>query len=480
MPNMSQVKSDDIEKRRVCAQCIGESFLRAQITRTGEDNQCYYCEKQGKTWLLNELADSVERAFEEHFCRTSDQPDAIEAAMMGDRESSYNWERKGEEATYAIANAAYVDEEIAEDIREVLAERHFDFEDAKMGEENEFDEHSHYTEKDPDDTEFQAEWNQFERDLHTQARFFSSSAQATLDRVFERLDEHRTKEGHLVIMEAGPGKPIAAFFRARAFQSEVGLRKGIIRPDLEIGPPPAECAVPGRMNPEGIGVFYGAQDVQTAISEVRPPVGSHVVSARFDLMRPVRLLNVEALRDVFVKGSIFDRGYLQRLQHAQFLSSLSATMSRVVLPAEERKGYLVTQVIADYLANVVKLDGILYPSVQVGSASGNVVLFHNAAAVERIAPETSRFEATLYFDDEEGQQPLFTVWEELLDEPPTRPSNNLFELPPLALEDYRLKEHRPTLRVALDSVQVHHITAAVYTSVTHPVTRHRKTKTDAF
>ncbi len=49
------------------------------------------------------------------------------------------------------------------------------------------------------------------------------------------------------------------------------------------------------MNAPGISVFYGALDEATCIAEARAPVGSHVVVAKFHLLRPVRLLDFDAL-----------------------------------------------------------------------------------------------------------------------------------------------------------------------------------------
>ena len=470
-------QSDEIEKRRVCSVCIGELYLRAEIARTGTETQCHYCEEDRKTLSLAELADRVELAFEQHYDRTSDQPDGFESAMMSDRESDYSWERKGEEAMYAIANALNVDEPIAEDIREILGDRHFDFEDAKMGEESEFAKDAHYAEKSPDDFEFQTEWNLFERDLTTEARFFSSSAHATLGRVFDRLDRHRTKAGNPVVVSAGPDDRISSFFRARMFQAEDHLREAIMRPDIEIGPPPPKYAVAGRMNAAGIAVFYGARDVKTALSEVRPPVGSHVVTAQFGLIRPVRLLDVDALHEVFVEGSIFDPSYLQQLQHAKFLGSLSARMSRVVLPADERDGYLVTQVIADYLANIVKLDGILYRSVQVNESSANVVLFHHAVGVEPIAPPNTEFDAVLYMNGEDGPEPMFTVWEDVPTEPPPAPPQSPLDLLLAAAPiDYLATQRLPTLKIVPNSIIVHYITGASYATAEQSVSRHRRAK----
>lgn len=478
MASAPQSQSDDPENRRVCAECVAEPFLRAEMERTGAEAECDYCNTHGKTWELGELANRVEVAFDQHYDRTADQPDGFESAMMSDRESTYQWERKGEQTVYAVMNAIQSDEKLAEDLQEVLGDRHFDFEAAKMGDESEFAEDAHYVEKGPDDEEFQIEWNLFEHDLKTSARFFSGAALATLHRVFERLDEHRTDAGTPVVVVAGPGAQISSFFRARVFQSEEQLEAAVTRPDLEVGPPPPKHAVAGRMNAPGISVFYGALDITTALSEVRPPVGSDVVVARFELLRSVRLLDVDALQKVFVAGSIFDPEYLRKLQHAKFLSSLSARMSRVVLPVDEREGYLVTQVIADYLANVVKLDGILFRSVQVNQPAANVVLFHPAAGVEPIAPSDTDFSAALYLNGEDGPEPMFTVWEEVPTDTVTKAVESPLDLLSASLPVDHLTKPRPaTLKVVSDSVVVHHVTAATYATMEQPVTRVRRPKT---
>ena len=57
------------------------------------------------------------------------------------------------------------------------------------------------------------------------------------------------------------------------------------------------------MNARGISVFYGAVDIKTALSEVRPPVGSRVAVAQFEIIRPIKLLDVRVLEEVSVAGS---------------------------------------------------------------------------------------------------------------------------------------------------------------------------------
>jgi hypothetical protein len=176
-----------------------------------------------------------------------------------------------------------------------------------MGEEQPFGVDARYAESDVDDTESQISWAGFEKSLQTEARYFSRTAEWTLKSIFEGISEHQTKDGRPVVVDVGPGTSTPVVFRARVFDCGEKLTEALKRPDKEIGPPPFRTATAGRMNPHGISVFYGALDPTVALAEVRPPVGSRVVVGRFELLRPLRLLDLEALRDLNVEGSIFDQ-----------------------------------------------------------------------------------------------------------------------------------------------------------------------------
>jgi hypothetical protein len=119
-----------------------------------------------------------------------------------------------------------------------------------------------------------------------------------------------------------------------------------------------------------------------ALAEVRPPVGSQVAIARVTIIRPLRLLHLNALSEDHEAGSIFfDPACAGRLSRMMFLRSLCARISRPVMPDDQDMEYLPTQAIADYLATEGRapLDGILFPSVQAGGEGLNVVLFHKAS-----------------------------------------------------------------------------------------------------
>lgn len=474
----------DVQDYRLCTDCIGEACLKAQIEKNGQDGTCNYCGEAGKTTSIGEIADEIETAFEHHYRRTPTEPSSLEYTMM--KEGDYQWEREGEPVVYAIGEAAEIDEEPAEDIRRVLEERHWDMEAAQMGEEGPFDEEAHYTAKEVDDIEYRENWRYFENSLKTEARFFSSASEATLDGIFEELADHSDPDGNPVIVEAGPDTKIAYLYRARVFQSVAELEEALKRPDLHIGPPPAALARAGRMNAHGISVFYGATDANVAIGEVRPPVGSRVIVSQFTLLRKVRLLDVTALRSVYVEGSVFDPAYIRRLERAKFLERLSERITRPVMPDDEPLEYLITQVIADYLAGRAdpELDGILYPSVQDGTGGSNVMLFHKASRVALMdIPDGTMIDAHSAHQTEDGWETDYWVWEETPPAAPEEPAKNSDFGPDFAAilaysapmtHDYDPREG--TLELDLATLKVHHVQAATYTTAPHSVRRHRSEK----
>ena len=465
-----------IATKRVCSDCVGERFLKALIEAEGQEAVCSYCEDEAKTISIEELADRVERAFEDHYERTPTEPEGYEAAMQSDPESDYDWVQHGEEVVWAIANAADIKEGIAKDVQAVLEDRHSDRESHEMGVECEFDSESYYAEKDAGCHEFSYKWTEFENRLKTEARYFSRSAQATLAEIFANLPDLKTSKGLPVLVNVGPKTEIEFLHRARVFAGEdEQLEEALKFPWKHLGPPPASVASAGRMNARGISVFYGAIESSTALAEVRPPVGSQVVVAKFAITHPLRLLDVAALESVTTQGSIFDPKFLRELQRAKFMEILSARISRPVMPNAEALEYLATQAVADYLATEANLDGIIFPSVQVGHTSSNVVLFHYASRVAEInLPEGTDISIGMEQHDDGGFAPDYHVWEVVWPTTaatkPADPDPFDFENTPMVPKRFDLR--KACLEIDLKSVTVHHIKAVEFSADEYPVDRH--------
>lgn len=476
--------SDDesTENKRLCFRCIGNAFLSGRVQREGVVAPCSYCSDADEpTFSISQIADCVAFAFEQHYERTPDQPNSMQSAMQADRESTYSWDREGEPVDDVIAYTASIEQGIAVDIREVLADRFGDWDSMMLSEETEFAADSCYQRKSAGSGRWTREWDEFERSLKTEARFFSRSAQAHLLELFEGLDLLKAKGDKTVLLEAGPGFSIANLYRARSFPRYRDIDDALGRPDLHLGPPPASVARAGRMNAHGISVFYGATDPLVALAEVRPPVGCSVALARFNIVRPVVLLDLTALREAMTAGDIFDPSYLDRLQRAGFLRQISDRITVPVMPDDEHLGYLVTQAIADFLATLEspEIDGILFPSVQSKGDAHNVVLFHKASRVRPMdLPPRTEIEVSDGYATEDGWESDYSVYERVPAEPPEPPAAPTRPWFQQVYDPTDPDGREFTLEVDPQPVEIHTVAAVQYQTDKNSVRRHRFTDTD--
>ena len=413
------------KERRVCVFCVIEPFLSGEIEKYGTRATCFYCKKEENTFSVDQIADPVGFILTDFYRRT------------------YNYDGasppEGEPVRKVINDlTGTMDDTLAEDVRSILEQRFAA--EWPESDDHPFDPEVRYARNNFANTwDFDSGWLEFEESLKRETRYFNKSAEFTLASIFEGIDSYRTMSERPVIVDAGPGSGLTMLYRAREFQSELELRAAIKRPDLEVGPPPPAKAVAGRMNASGITVFYGATDPTVALAEVRPPVGCKVLIGRFEVIRPLKLLDLAALNDLRDdNGSLFDNAYRHRLKRAHFLRGLSFRISKPVMPNDQPTEYVPTQAIADFLATAecppLPLDGIIYPSVQGGypgpferskrfalgrhrKESFNVVLFHKAARVQLLdegadvsVSDSSwlSFPVTGYFDD--GPEVQYTVW----------------------------------------------------------------------
>ena len=482
---MTDTDDDDaLTGKRICHACIGEAYLSAEVQSSGEEAECDYCGATAQSISIKDLAERIEKAFTDHYTRTATEPDSWQERLMADRESSYDWVRDGTPVAEAIQDVACIDKEPATDVLEILAEKHALYPDKdNLGEESEFDADSYYDEKGPDNQAWHEEWRNFEHSLKTEARFFSRSAADHLAQVFGGIDKLKTRDSRPLVVDAGPGTALDHLSRARVFQSEVKLIEALRRPDTHLGSPPPSIARAGRMNAQGISVFYGADDASVAIAEVRPCVGSRVAVANFDITRPLRLLDLTALEDAHDMGSIFDPSLKRRLERVAFLRTLGGRMARPVMPDDEAIDYLPTQAVADFLAttNEPRLDGIIFPSAQVEHGR-NVVLFHHAARVDGLSlPEGTVIEASAGYGTEDGWETDYSVSERV----PAKSAGKAkprgedllgmwlpYDEPLDPNADYR----DASLRIVPDCVAVHDAISVAIKTVAHPVRRYRSEK----
>ncbi len=136
------------------------------------------------------------------------------------------------------------------------------------------------------------------------------------------------------------------FWRARASDAS-----GAFATPGELGTPPPEVAFSSnRMSPAGIPAFYGAEDPDTAIEEIRtvpvPESGAYWSAGEFALSGDCLVLDLATMPD---PPSIFDSERALR-RPLYFLADFATDISKPLgAPGREHIDYVPTQVIAEFL-----------------------------------------------------------------------------------------------------------------------------------
>ena len=223
---------------------------------------------------------------------------------------------------------------------------------------------------------------------------------------FERLlGDMMTFCGGATIRRLAPTEKI---FRARKANSIEEALKWFNAPnDCDIRAPDPPRA--NRMNAGSTRAFYGALQEEIAVAEVQPSIGSRLLLGSFVPTRPLVVLDLGALGDVFEYTGLFDPEFDIISERLVFLRMLEQEISRPIQSTEDPVGYIPTQILAEYVHTGLRLDGLAYRSTQTGElpARGrlygarqgpterNVVLFGEAAFTtqervpERFAPGLS-------------------------------------------------------------------------------------------
>jgi hypothetical protein len=274
----------------------------------------------------------------------------------------------------------------------VVLGQHFDFEDEIIeavvrpgnripqgGDFSRFDNAKKYVENPPSIRQYLQEWSIVLRELKHRRRFFSPAANVLFDKLFgdiERMRSYvdRNKKFESVVYEMPIGTEL---FRARTCDSDSVFRDIFADPYRHAGPPPAERARAGRMNAEGVVVFYGATDYETALAEMRPAIGGITAVITMETTKRVRLLDFTRLKKSIssTELSYLQPDFPEQAQRRRFLRRLHKLISQPIVPGRESE-YVITQTMAEHLAHVHEppFDGVLFGSVQ-RSDGVNVVLF---------------------------------------------------------------------------------------------------------
>ena len=255
------------------------------------------------------------------------------------------------------------------------------------------------------DEQRSSKWEYFQSIIVNEQRFFNLDAKEALNEIFDGLQRMRDSSNVPAVRYLEPGEN--SIYRARV-ANDTGLQEQIAKdPAKELGAPPRKLRKAGRMNPSGIRAFYGSFDIDTCLAEIRPAVGERVMAVRFDLLRPILILDTTVFERPPKELNIFNRSYNERLSLWGFMREFMAVISRPTLPSDEHLDYITTQVVAEYLVRErtyridggeKSVDGIVFNSAQ-HSGGKNIVLFGSAADVEGVEEDLDDFLWSFSDDD---------------------------------------------------------------------------------
>ena len=122
--------------------------------------------------------------------------------------------------------------------------------------------------------------------------------------------------------------------------------------------PPKHLASEGRINPKGIPYLYLAENLETAIAEVRPYKGKEVSVATVKIEDNIRISS-------FNNNTFYGETLFKQYQLYSLTNKVNMELSKPVEEETKYFNYIPTQYVAE-LAKHLKFEGLAY-----GSALGN-------------------------------------------------------------------------------------------------------------
>lgn len=344
----------DTGDRTVCLACVSDESLRAETAKQLTAWECTFC---------GDAAD--EDADDPIAARFDDFMPIVMAALTfvyHPAESALHWDSEDQtwiggtvtsskDAAYELCGGE-VTNEVLDAIVQVIPEEDWTADDISQLQ--------------PDEA-LRFTWEQFRDKVRYSSRFVFLS---TPEEHSDHPDEFTTAEflekvdqvlrDHQTVTHVPAGH---RFWRGRLTAKPEDAR---VWRASELGPPPRDLASNSRMSPAGVTMFYGADDIATAIAEI----GAHssqryAVLGEFETTRDLTLLDLTTLPGV---PSLFtEAGRTAARYDLIFLHDFAADLAKpIALDGREHIEYVPTQVITEYLRYVStnKVDGILYRSAQ--------------------------------------------------------------------------------------------------------------------
>lgn len=240
-------------------------------------------------------------------------------------------------------------------------------------------------------------WAAFARSVRTESRFvfigssdrpgYEEEPPARTAKFLEALLTY-VESDLLVELPAG-----STLYRGRMADDVANIREKVDEePSGQLGSAPPQLAEASRLSARGIGLFYAASDLDTAVAEIA--LHSHYDQAIVGAFKTTRSFKVlDFTRPLVDLPSIFatDVESRRRWTFARFKNHFTEMISApVLLDGRQAVDYTPSQVVSEWLRFVPKkrIDGIAWPSHVTNGTGKNVMLFIGPGTDFQTVPPT--------------------------------------------------------------------------------------------
>ncbi len=359
----------------VCQECFGNAGLKLRVVQAAGQSSSGKCQfhprRRGIT--VSAVASIVDEVARENY--HGGVPDDYDEPSGGLELNDLIFELTGPE-----------DDDVAEALKAELIEQ--DDYWPPDGEEAFYDEEYVYHRIEIGTAGYGRLWEDFEKHLMYEQRFFSADAFDRLKQIFEGVEKQTDAARNCPVYMIQPKGEQSIFYRARIIHEHSEIDR--FREDVAgaLGPPPDRKRTAGRLNPSGVTAFYGAFDPDTCVAELRPPVGTRVALSQFTITEAICVLDTTRFAGKPRPSNLYKEGSVRQAAQWNFMRNFMAQISRPVRPGEEHLDYIPTQAVAEFLANHLevevggkkrKIDAIIYASAQNRGAGKNIAILGDAA-----------------------------------------------------------------------------------------------------
>lgn len=336
----------------ICSSCIGDTYMKNWIEENAQETcECSYCGKNAKCVSMDSFMDKIMEAVEKRY----GQADEVGAG----------WDSEDKEYTvpvYDKYNFVWMINDYLQGSDEVQYELENLIDDIIWCERDPYgipnDKHELYS------------WHYFSNVVKSSSRYFFEMA--GYDRFNELLSPMNTLDSIAsTVKKLGLIKEMPVgekFYRAHSLIKN----EKIDYTSERLGAPPSKKAKANRMSAAGISVFYGTDDIKTAMKEVLQPNTDSFVIAEFSNSQKIKYLDLTGIKNLTCP-SFFDIDKSDIRDKISFLYELDKELVKYI-DSNEHIEYVPTQVFAEYFRTFEQIDGIKYNSAK-GTSGACVVLF---------------------------------------------------------------------------------------------------------